>query len=166
MGINFVVLLAASIVPLILGFVYYHPKVFGNAWMKASGLNEEQMKGAKMAVIFSVTFLLSLILAVAMQSVVIHQYHVKGLLMTQPDFAQPDSPSAAMLKEFMSRHEHDYRTFRHGALHGALAGFMIALPVLGINALFERKRFKYIAINAGFWIIAMSLMGGIICAFS
>jgi hypothetical protein len=32
--------------------------------------------------------------------------------------------------------------------------------------LFERKGFRYIAINGGYWIISMALMGGIICAFS
>ena len=36
---------AGAIVPMILGFIWYHPKVFGTAWMKAVGLTEEDMKG-------------------------------------------------------------------------------------------------------------------------
>jgi hypothetical protein len=43
---------------------------------------------------------------------------------------------------------------------------MLVLPILSINAMFERKGFKYIAINAGYWIITLGLMGGIICGFS
>ena len=38
--------------------------------------------------------------------------------------------------------------------------------VIGINALFERKGFKYIAINAGYWILCLGLMGGVLCAFA
>ena len=40
-----------------------------------------------------------------------------------------------------------FRTFKHGALHGTIAGIFIALPIIGTNALFERKSAKYIFIN-------------------
>jgi len=40
------------------------------------------------------------------------------------------------------------------------------LPVMGVNALFERKGFKYIAINVGFWTVSLALMGGIICQWA
>ncbi len=54
----------------------------------------------------------------------------------------------------------------HGAFHGALVGgLFMALPVLTTNALFEQKNFKYIAINAGYWIICLGLMGGIVAAW-
>jgi len=43
---------------------------------------------------------------------------------------------------------------------------MLALPIVGIPALFERKGFNYIAINAGYWIVSMALMGGVLCAFT
>ncbi len=42
----------------------------------------------------------------------------------------------------------DFRTFKHGMLHGTIAGIGLALPVIAVNALFERRSFKYIAINA------------------
>ncbi len=66
----------------------------------------------------------------------------------------------------MEQYGTNFRTFKHGAFHGAIGGIMLALPIVGTNALFERKGVKYIAINAGFWIISMALMGGIICAFA
>jgi hypothetical protein len=34
------------------------------------------------------------------------------------------------------------------------------------NALFERKGWKYIWINTGYWVITVSIMGGILCAFN
>ena len=58
-----------------------------------------------------------------------------------------------------------FRTFKHGAFHGILAGLFISLPVIATNCLFEQKSFKYAAITSGYWIVVMSIMGGIICAW-
>ena len=48
MEINFLAILTASVSALVVGFVWYNPKVFGNAWMKAAGMSEEQVKGGNM----------------------------------------------------------------------------------------------------------------------
>ena len=69
------------------------------------------------------------------------------------------------VNDMMAKYGNEFRTFKHGTFHGTLGGLAFALPILGTNALFERKGFKYIAINVGFWTISMALMGGIICAF-
>jgi hypothetical protein len=63
----------------------------------------------------------------------------------------------------MDTHGNNFRTFKHGLLHGSMSGILFVLPILAINAMFERKGFKYIAINAGYWIICLAIMGGIIC---
>jgi hypothetical protein len=47
-----------------------------------------------------------------------------------------------------------------------MGGLTLALPIIGINALFERRGFKYIAINVGYWVVSMAIMGGIICQFA
>jgi hypothetical protein len=57
----------------------------------------------------------------------------------------------------------DFRTFKHGALHGTITGIGLALPIVAVNAMFERKGVKYILINAGFWTLCLIVMGGIIC---
>lgn len=36
---------AGAIVPMILGFIWYHPKVFGNVWAEGAGLSEDDLKG-------------------------------------------------------------------------------------------------------------------------
>ena len=41
MKLNFLILAISAFVPLILGFIWYHPKVMGKAWINASGLKEE-----------------------------------------------------------------------------------------------------------------------------
>lgn len=51
-------------------------------------------------------------------------------------------------------------------IHGTIVGIFFTLPILATNALFERKSWKYIWINAGYWIICTMLMGGFICQFA
>ena len=167
MHINFLIVLVAALVPMLMGFIWYNPKVLGNAWMKAAEVTQEKMKGANMAVIFIMAFVFSFLLAFEMQFLVIHQFSVYSMLNHYIDPANPNYSVDVVnyLKEMMDKYGNEFRTFKHGALHGTIAGFLIALPIMGTNALFERKGFKYIAINAGFWIINLALMGGIICAF-
>jgi len=163
---NLVILLVAALVPMILGFIWYNPKVFGASWMAATGLNEEKMKGANMGVVFGVSYLLSFFLAFALQFIVIHQWGFFSILANEPGIKDPTSEVGMMAANFMTKYGNNFRTFKHGELHGTLAGITVALPILGTNALFERKGFKYIAINGGYWIICMGLMGGVICAFA
>ncbi|MGE0568378.1 MAG: DUF1761 domain-containing protein [Bacteroidia bacterium] len=162
---NIIALVIATFIPLIIGFIWYNPKTFGNAWQKAAGITDEQAKGANMALIFSLTLVFSFIIAFMMQVIVIHQFHFGSILAMQPDFKEPGSVSSELMKQINELYGHSYRTFKHGAFHGTLAGLLLIMPIMAINALFERKGFKYIAINAGYWIVSMALMGGIISAY-
>ena len=63
MEFNFLAILVAAVVPMVLGFLWYNPALFGNAWMRESGMTEEKMKSGNMGVIFGVSFLLSIVLA-------------------------------------------------------------------------------------------------------
>lgn len=163
----FAICAAAALVPLVLGFIWYHPKVFGTAWLKVSGTSDEKLPGGKMALIFGLSFVLSFMLALAMSGIVIHQSAISSLLIgSGMDFADPTTEAGAFYAEAKRLFGGVNRSFGHGALHGTLAGFFISLPILGTNALFERKGFKYIAINCGYWIICLALMGGVICQFA
>ncbi|MDX2171787.1 MAG: DUF1761 domain-containing protein [Bacteroidota bacterium] len=158
---NILAVLVAALVPMLIGFIWYNPKVFGKAWIKASGLDEEKMKSANMILIFSLTFVFSFILALAMNVLAVHQTHITSLFFKQP-INDPNTEMGALYKTIMDKLGMSYRTFKHGAFHGIISGFLIGLPLIGVNALFERKGFKYIAINVGFWMACMCLMGGIV----
>lgn len=164
MSFNWIAIIIATIIPTITGFIWYHPKVAGTAWMKASGVTEESMRNGNMPLIFGISFFLALLLSIEMNFVVIHQWHLNSILLDEPGFNDPNSEVGQLMSSMMAKYGHNFRTFGHGALHGALAGIFFALPILGTNALFERKSFKYIAINGGYWIITLMLMGGVICA--
>lgn len=158
MEMNFLAILVAAISALVIGFVWYNPKVFGNAWMQASGMTEEQIKGGNMAKIFILSFIFAVLLSTSLMPIVIHQMGAYSL--TQGELGVLPSYDA-----FLTDYGDAFRTFKHGAFHGVFAGIFIALPILGTNALFERKGSKYILINSGYWILTLGVMGAIICGW-
>lgn len=159
MEFNFIAIIVAALVPLIVGFIWYNPKVFGNAWMQASGITEEQIKGGNMAKIFGLALVFAFLLAFMLPTLVNHQMGAVSLTGGDIENALPS------FQAFMDDYGDAFRTFKHGVFHGVLAGIFIALPILGTNALFERKSAKYILINSGYWIVTLGIMGGIICGW-
>lgn len=162
MEFNFLFLALAALVPLVMGFLWYGPLLFQNAWMKQMGFTEESLKGGNMAVIFILSYVFSFLLAFFLQFITTHQ---AGVYSSMVESGSTDLATDAIVhfKEFMDAYGSNYRSFGHGALHGAMTGIFIVLPVLATQAMFERKSFKYVAINAGYWIITIALMGGIVC---
>lgn len=163
---NFLYIFLAALAPFLIGFIWYHPKVLGTAWMNAAGLNEEKLKGGNMAITFGLAFVFNLMLAFMLYFIVVHQTGVFGVFAGVPDFADHNSETYKTFQSIIEKYGHVARTFKHGALHGGMAAILFALPVVAINALFERKGFKFIAINAGYWLVNLMIMGGIICAFA
>ncbi len=166
MNINFLVLLLAALVPMLLGFIWYHPKVFGNAWMQAAGLTEEQLKNSNMAKIFLLSLVCSFLLAFSHQFMVIHQYHLFSLVADIVKPGDTTSPDAQWLNSSLESYGKHFRTFKHGAFHGFLAGIFIVLPLFGTTALYEKKNAKWLLINTGFWTACLLFMGGIICQWA
>ena len=167
MEIDFLIVGLATLIPLIVGFIWYNPKVFGSAWMKAAGVTEEQAKNANMVKIFGLTILFSFMIAMVMNSLVIHQYGLLSLIADDPSaLKDPAAKSTLWFNSSMAEYGTVFRTFKHGAFHGFLISLMLVLPVIGTNALFERKGGKYIFINWGYWAISLMLMGGTICQWA
>ncbi len=162
---NWLALIVSALIPMVLGFIWYNPKVFGTAWMQASGMTEEKAKGANMPVVFGLSFVLSILLAFAMNIFARHEPFVENSVMNQPGFGDPNSEVGQWLTMYFTNWSGGFRTFSHGLAHGIIAAIIVVLPVFGTNALFERKSFKYVAINVGYWIVTLGLMGGIICAW-
>jgi hypothetical protein len=86
--------------------------------------------------------------------------------MNEPGLNDPGSALGIYVKDFMDKYGNNFRTFKHGALHGVITGIFMILPVIATNGLFERKSFKYIFISSGFWMVSLALMGGLICAYN
>ena len=159
---NYYMYFLVALIPMIVGAVYYNPKVVGGAWMKSNGFTEESLQGGNMAVIFGVSYLFSLMLTFFFSGLVIHQTSIFSLLV--PEIMEPGNVVQQDFTAFMEKYGDRHRTFSHGAVHGFITSLFFVLPLIGTVALFERRGAKYIFIHFGYWLITLILMGGVLCA--
>ncbi|WP_138429749.1 DUF1761 domain-containing protein [Fodinibius saliphilus] len=131
-SINMWAVLVATLSTFMVGWLWYGP-LFGSAWLEVVGLSEEKLKEANMAKIFGLAFVFELIMALNL-----------ALFLT-------GSPEAA-----------SNITAGTGALYGFLTGFGWIFFALAVNSLYERRSWKYIGINGGYWSVAFTIMGLII----
>lgn len=161
MPFNLIAVLVSSLVTLLVGFVWYNPKVFGTIWMQETGMTEEKAQKSNMLKVFGLTIFYSILFASVIPALTIHQMGPLGMI-GGPGKINEALPS---YNAFMADYGDAFRTFKHGALHGFLAGVFFALPMTAINALFEQRSWKYILIIAGYWTVCMTIIGGIVCAW-
>ena len=99
--INILSLVLATLVPTVMGIIYYSKFLFQKPWMEAIGMTEEKMKSGNMALITGITLVTSFLIAFFLLN------FTNGL-------AQ----------------EGEFDTFKHGAFHGVLLGVFLIGPVL------------------------------------
>ena len=158
MPINLIACLVAAFSTFLVGFVWYNPKVFGTIWMNETGMTEEKAQKSNMIKIFGLTLVFSLLISfMVVPMMVIHQIGAVQLV-------GGDETNVSLI-EFLKDKGDAFRTFKHGALHGFMAGVSFVLPVIAINSLFEQKSWRYILVTAGYWIVSLSIMGAIICGW-
>ena len=157
MEMNFLAVIVAALSTMVVGAIWYNPKVFGTAWMKETGMTEEKAKSANMFKIFGMAILFAIMISFVLQFSIIHQFGPDGMVGIEGDHSSYNA--------FMAEYGHAFRTFKHGAWHGFMTGLFLGLPVIGTNALFERKSAKYILINGGYWIVCFTIIGGILSAW-
>jgi hypothetical protein len=167
MDINFWIVFVAGIVPALVGGLWYSPLLFGNIWQKEVGLTDEQIKGANMPLVMGLSYVFSCFLAVGILGlgICIHEMGFMQLMAQQPDFDQPGSPANNLFTEVLKMAGGRHLSFGHGAFHGVLGGVLIAFPIIAIKSMFDQRSWKYIFLNAGYWIVTFALMGGLACQF-
>ena len=162
MPTNFYLFFIAGFIPMIVGAIYYHPKVAGTAWMRINQLREEDLSGGNMALIMGMAYLLSVILSFFLSFVVIHQGG--ALSMMYPEVLESGSAAQAEFNALMAKYGDNQRGFGHGALHGIMATLLFLFPVIGIISIFERRSWKYVLVHVGYWAISLALVGGLLCS--
>jgi uncharacterized protein DUF1761 len=160
MDFNFLAIFVAALSSLLVGFIWYNPKVFGTIWMRESGVNMEDGKKPNMALIFTLVYIYSVFIAFILSSSVIHQFGALGMI------GGDETKAGASYTAFMAEYGTAFRTFKHGALHGTMVGLLLVLPVVAINSLFEKRSWKYILVTGFYWVVTCLIMGGIICAWT
>ncbi|MFK7982524.1 MAG: DUF1761 domain-containing protein [Saprospiraceae bacterium] len=129
---NILAQVLAALSALLVGFLWYHPKTFGTAWMRGIGMTEEKMASGNMAVRYGLAFVLAFII------------------------------SLFVAYFGSSHEEKVLTPFQHSTFHGAQLAVVMVMPILVIVSLFEKLDFKTIAINVGYWLVTLTAMGAII----
>ena len=161
MPTNFYMIFVAALIPFILGALWYGP-LFGKSWMKVNGFTEEYLAKGNMPLIFGVSYLFCVMFCLMFSSLVIHQTSVYGLM--APEVAEAGSAIHKDMVQFFEKYGDRHRTFGHGVAHGLFFSIFIALPMIGVNALFERRGWKYTMIHWGYWTTSAILIGGLLCS--
>ena len=125
-------ILAAGIASVLIGWVWYHPKVFGTAWMRAANLSPEAVEDGKKKMPFLVLagLLASMLIAWIMNTL--------GARIGIFDWIGAVVDLALWL----------------------WLGFVA--PILLGSVLWERKPLKYYLINAGYWLVSFVVMAVIL----
>ncbi|MDO8514193.1 MAG: DUF1761 domain-containing protein [bacterium] len=130
--VTFWPILAAGVASVLIGWVWYHPRVFGRAWMRAANLSPEVVESGKkkMPLLAFVGLLASMLVAWIMNSL--------GQKIGIFDWVGAVFDLALWL----------------------WLGFVA--PVLLGSVLWERKPLKYYGINAGYWLVSFIVMAVIL----
>lgn len=156
---NFLVLIGCAFIPFILAYIWFHPNVFGGkVWQDVANLSDEQMSKEVKPWQLLISLFLNFLLAFGVFICTVHQTHVLGI--TGPDV---EAFQGGVALAFMEEYGNNFRTFKHGIGHGlVICTVFFVIPILGYAVIFERKRFKYLLVNGGFWAISLTLMSCII----
>lgn len=133
--VNYIAVLAASIVSMGIGFLWYSPMVLGKPWMKEKGLTSESLKKAQkeMGKLYGLSFIVSLVTAYVL-------FHV--MVMSENFFHYPLLSTGITSAFWM------------------WLGFM--MPVQVTATIFGNKNWKLFGIDSGYQLVSILAMGVIL----
>lgn len=154
---NVLVLAAASLIPLLFGYIWFHPKVFGgDTWYDVARLTGNDRSEVSKVKLLS-TLILNFLITFGLYNLAVHQSGVFGMLNADTSLYSSD-----VVKAFMNEHGNSGLNFGHGAFHGISSTILLIIPILGYVTIFENKSFKYFLIYLGYWLICAVLICGIL----
>jgi len=138
---NFLAVAVAALVPMIVGFAYYHPAVLGGPWMRVNGFTLESVNDGPKPILYLAALVLSFLLS---------RFVCVNVTGPGQDVA-PDG--------------HSYVTFQHGVFQGVLISILVVLPMIGMMSIFEKRGWGWVFVHLGYWMVTLSVMGGILSAW-
>lgn len=158
---NFLTLIGAAFIPMFIGYIYFHPSVFGgNKWDNLAQIPSDKRKDVS-TIKLLLTIVLNFFIAFGLFVLCVHQFGAFSMVGGETELLHSGVGGA-----FMQEYGGSHLSFGHGALHGGFQGSLgFAIPILGYVTIFEHKSFKYFLTYLGYWIINLTLMGGCIGAW-
>jgi len=133
--VNFLAVFLAAIVSMAVGFMWYSHTFFAKPWMKEMGLTSESLKKAQkeMGKIYGFSFVLALV-------------------------------SAYVLTHVMAFSEtfYGYSALTTGLTSGFYMWLGFVMPVQATDQIFGKKNWRLLAINTGYQLTSLLLMGLVI----
>ena len=131
---NVLAIAIAAVAGFVIGGLWFSPLLLGRAWLKASGLTEEQVMAGNKGRIFGVSAIALFVMSACLA------------MFIGPSAAGGASPAIL------------------GAFYGFLTGFGWLFFAFVVVGLFELRPWPWILINGGYWIVTMTVMGAILAA--
>lgn len=144
---NILSFIISALIPMIMGFVYYHPNVMGKIWMKANGFTQESIGTGPKPIMFLVAFGAAALLTSFFWA------WVTGVGGT--DQLQVVDPVDG----------HSFVTFKHGVGHGILFTITVLMPIFVTMSIFEKRSWSWAFVNVGYWGLTAITMCGILSAW-
>lgn len=133
--VNLLSVLIAAVASMVVGFLWYSPTVLGTQWMKLKGYTKESLKKAQseMGKLYGISFVVALITAYVLTHVVA-----------------------------MSMNFYGYSKFQTGLTSAFWMWLGFVMPVQTTATIFGDKKWKLLAIDTGFQLVALLAMGLVI----
>lgn len=144
---NFMAIGVSTLIPMIVGFIYYNPMTMGNVWMKANGFTKESVGKGPKPIMFLLTLVTSYFLTMFFWVWVTGNGGQETSQVTDP------------------KDGHSYVTFQHGLAHGIIFTITVLIPIFVSMAIFEKRRWQWSLVNIGYWSVTSILMCGILSAW-
>lgn len=148
MEVIFLILALAALVPLFIGFIWYGPLLSQNTWIKLSGHTKESLKSTNVVLIYILLYLFSFSLSFFLQFIVIHQTGVYSSLL-ESGANELTSDRLTYFDDFMAKYGSNYRSFKHGVLHGVLVALFLILPILATQAILKKNQLNILQLMLG-----------------
>lgn len=137
-NMNWLAYFSAVIAQMLIGYIWFHPKVMGTYWAKANGLDFESLRPTHLhrAMLFTLLYTL------------LFTFFLK-INVTGP--GQDIAPDG-----------HSYITFQHGLVHACILTLMVIVPVFGTPAQYEKRNWNWAICHVGYWFLRMAVACGIL----
>ncbi len=136
-SVNYLGVLLAAIGSMLVGFLWHSPLLFGKIWMKLKGFTSESLKEKqqKMGISYALTFLLTLVMSFVLSHIITFSNNFYGYSIIQTSLT---------------------------TAFWVWLGFV--MPVQATATIFEEKKWGLFAIDTGYQLTSLLIMGLILGA--
>jgi cobalamin biosynthesis protein CobD/CbiB len=137
MHINWLAYAVAVIAQMVIGYLWFHPKVMGGKWAEANNTTIDAMKPKNPGLVYGLTLLFTLL------GTIFILFNVTG-------FGQEDIK---------------FHTVKHGIAHAVMFFVMVLVPVLGTPALHEGRNKNWYIVQLSYWFVRCAVAFAILSAW-